>query len=468
MAPGRTPRGSARHRLGRSVARLGLAGAGRHTLVALAVLSGAVVAVAPHAAASSIQSDQSEVGKLAQEVVSDGAAVQQAVVHQDAAQARLETIDAQLAASRTRLAAERRADAAAARVLKRLLIEAYTTGETFTAAPAIFGTQSADGQIAGNEYSHVASSELNGAITTYEADQQRTKATETSLEAEQVQASASVAQLATAAQRAQAALARDTTLLAHVQDNLAVLEAAAAAQAHQQALQEEAMQAAAQQAAAQQAAAQQAAAQQAAAQQAAAQQAAAQQAASTSPVSAGTAPAGTASPGTASPPSHQSPGGYADPLRSISALSPERIDQGVDYSGYGPIYAVGDGVVLNTVNAGWPGGTFITYRLTDGPAAGLVVYVAEDVEPLVQVGQQVTPATVLGTMYEGPDGIETGWSDPSGQGYTMAHDYDQFDGANSTAFGDNFSQLLASLGAPPGVLQNTPPTGTLPTGWPTW
>jgi hypothetical protein len=71
-------------------------------------------------------------------------------------------------------------------------------------------------------------------------------------------------------------------------------------------------------------------------------------------------------------------------------------------------------------------------------------------------------------MYEGPDGIETGWSDPSGQGYTMAHDYNQFDGANSTAFGDNFSQLLASLGAPPGVLQNTPPTGTLPTGWPTW
>ncbi|MDA8076912.1 MAG: hypothetical protein M0Z40_17170, partial [Actinomycetota bacterium] len=161
------------------------------------------------------------------------------------------------------------------------------------------------------------------------------------------------------------------------------------------------------------------------------------------------------------------PGGYVNPLRAVAGLSPERIDQGVDYSGYGPIYAIGDGVVLNTVNTGWPGGTFITYRLTDGPAAGLVVYAAEDIQPSVQVGEQVSPTTVLGTMYEGPDGIETGWADSTGNGATMAYVAGQFSGANATAYGANFSQLLAALGAPPGVPNGTP-AGSLPSNWPTW
>ncbi|HUI04098.1 MAG TPA: hypothetical protein VLZ77_11195, partial [Acidimicrobiales bacterium] len=162
------------------------------------------------------------------------------------------------------------------------------------------------------------------------------------------------------------------------------------------------------------------------------------------------------------------PGTYSNPLRAIKGLTPERVDQGVDYSGFGLIYAIGDGVILSTVNSGWPGGTFISYRLTDGPAAGLVVYAAEDIDPMVGVGQSVTPGTALGAMYEGPDGIETGWADPSGDGVSMANDAGQFSGANSTAFGANFSQLLASVGAPPGVMQNNPATGVLPANWPSW
>ena len=70
-------------------------------------------------------------------------------------------------------------------------------------------------------------------------------------------------------------------------------------------------------------------------------------------------------------------------------------------------------MVLTTVNSGWPGGTFISYRLSDGPASGLVIYAAEDIDPLVAAGQSVTSGTPLGAMYEGPDGIETGWADPS-------------------------------------------------------
>ena len=95
--------------------------------------------------------------------------------------------------------------------------------------------------------------------------------------------------------------------------------------------------------------------------------------------------------------------------------------------------------------------------------AGMVV----DIEPLVQVGETVTPETVLGTIYVGPDGIETGWAD-NGTGDTMARDAGEFYGWNSTAFGANYSQLLVSLGAPGGVPQNEPPTGVLPPDWPTW
>ena len=124
-------------------------------------------------------------------------------------------------------------------------------------------------------------------------------------------------------------------------------------------------------------------------------------------------------------------------------------------------------MVRNTVGAGWPGGTFIAYQLTDGPASGLVVYVAEDVEPNVQVGQTVSSGTVIGQMYAGPDGIETGWANGASLPDTMARDSGQFSGSNSSAFGVNFSRFLQSLGAPGGI-QDGPPSGALPAGWPQW
>jgi murein DD-endopeptidase MepM/ murein hydrolase activator NlpD len=162
------------------------------------------------------------------------------------------------------------------------------------------------------------------------------------------------------------------------------------------------------------------------------------------------------------------PGSYANPLRSVGGLTPERIDMGVDYAGYGPIYAIGDGIVLTTTVPGWPGGTMIVYQLTDGPANGLVVYAAEDIAPIVNVGDTVTANTVLGLVYLGPDGIETGWGDPARIGNALAGDADQFDGANTTAFGSNFNDMLMWLGAPSGIPQNEPPTGTLPANWPQW
>ena len=392
-----------------------------------AVLLAAIVFL-PASASADVNSDQTQVSQLEVRIAQDGALVQRLVVSYDQAQAHVDAVAAQVDAARAHLGADRRAEAHASGVLRKLALNDYMTGAVDNSTMTMFETGNMTALAARQQYTAVATDGLNTAIDTVEIDAQHTQSAEARLLSDQSQAEASVQQLAGARQDAQAALVRDDTLLSQVQGNLQTLLADAARQ-------REAAQAAQEQAMAAQAAAQAAAAQNAVAH----------------PVSVTINP---------------SPGSYANPLRAVIALTPERIDQGVDYSGYGPIYAIGDGVVLSTVNAGWPGGTFISYRLSDGPESGLVIYAAEDIDPLVATGQSVTSRTVLGAMYEGPDGIETGWADPAGNGNSMAIDAGQFSGGNSTAFGASFSHLLASLGAPAGVAQNDPPTGSLPPGWP--
>ena len=163
---------------------------------------------------------------------------------------------------------------------------------------------------------------------------------------------------------------------------------------------------------------------------------------------------------------------YENPLRAIPNLLPERIDQGVDFSGAGPIYPIGDAVITNAQgdNSGWPGGGWITYRLTDGPAAGLYVYVAENVTPTVAVGQTVTPDTVIANMYEGYDGIETGWAMPSGfTAESQAPEAGGISGAGPfpTDIGTNFDELLQALGVPAASNRYDYASGVLPAGYST-
>jgi hypothetical protein len=171
-------------------------------------------------------------------------------------------------------------------------------------------------------------------------------------------------------------------------------------------------------------------------------------------------------------PRGQAPAVYLNPLRAMAGLVPERIDEGVDFGGTGPVYALGDAVVtIAGGNAGWPGGGWITYRLTDGPGAGLVVYLAEDVTPTVRTGQQVTPTTVVGTVFNGGDGIETGWAQPTG--VSAESELPEAGGIGGggpfpTLVGANFDQLLQLLGVP--AAPNAGPAyGVLPAGYPgTW
>ena len=162
---------------------------------------------------------------------------------------------------------------------------------------------------------------------------------------------------------------------------------------------------------------------------------------------------------------------YQNPLRSITGLIPERIDMGADFGGTGPIYALGNAVITNATgsNAGWPGGGWITYQLTSGPEAGLMVFVAEDVTPTVQVGQHVTSSTVIATMFAGGDGIETGWAQPSG--FSAESQLPEAGGISGngpfpTSIGLNFEELLQSLGVPAGNNRDQAVYGILPPDYP--
>jgi len=163
--------------------------------------------------------------------------------------------------------------------------------------------------------------------------------------------------------------------------------------------------------------------------------------------------------------------GYRNPLRGVIGLVPERIDEGVDFSGAGPVYALGDAVITNATgnSAGWPGGGWITYQLTDGPDAGLMVYVAEDVTPTVQVGQHVLASTVIASMFAGGVGIETGWAQPSG--LSAESQLPEAGGIGGygpfpTRIGVNFDALLQSLGVPAAPNRTQPAYGLLPGSYP--
>ncbi len=163
--------------------------------------------------------------------------------------------------------------------------------------------------------------------------------------------------------------------------------------------------------------------------------------------------------------------GYKDPLRDVTGLSPNRIDQGVDYSGTGPVYAVGNGVVIDSnPHSQWPDGNWISYQLSDGPAAGKIIYFAEDCAVAVSAGQNVTPNTVICNMYtrtKGP-GVETGWAQPGLVERAVAHS--EYHEGLATSYGQNFSAFMKSIGSTPGniSLSSSVSSTPLPAGWPTW
>jgi murein DD-endopeptidase MepM/ murein hydrolase activator NlpD len=407
------------------------------------------LAVSSQPAGASVASDQAAIAQIQQQIAADGARAQDLVSRFNDVQAHVNALEAQIAQDEKLVSAALRDETAAMSAMRRVAIKAYTTG-TGMGSPTLemlSSTSDINRTLERNHYLGAVGSKWEDALTALRLSQARTRDAEGGLRADQSQAKKTLGDLTSARDAATAAIAAGEAKLARVNGNLRSLLAA------------DAKKRAAQNAAAERALA------------AAVSAPSPQPLVSTVPSIAPSPTFGPTQPPTVGPPPPtphpSSSGGYANPLRAIQVLTPERIDQGVDYAGFGSLYAIGNGVVLNTVGAGWPGGTFIAYQLSDGPAQGLVVFAAEDIQPSVQVGDTVTSDTVIGHMYAGPYGIEMGWADGSRLPDTMARRYSQYDGSNPTAFGYNFSRLLQSVGAPGGILNGTP-TGDLPASWPRW
>jgi murein DD-endopeptidase MepM/ murein hydrolase activator NlpD len=104
---------------------------------------------------------------------------------------------------------------------------------------------------------------------------------------------------------------------------------------------------------------------------------------------------------------------YVNPFALSTGLVTGRIDQGVDFTGAGPIVAVGDAKVLRVGAPGWPEEGGVLYQLLDGPLKGETVYVFEGVDATVQAGQTVKAGQQIATFRPGGS-IETGFSDAAG------------------------------------------------------
>jgi hypothetical protein len=160
---------------------------------------------------------------------------------------------------------------------------------------------------------------------------------------------------------------------------------------------------------------------------------------------------------------------YVNPLSKVANLVAERVDQGVDFSGNGPILAIGNAKILETGGSGWPGGPYMAYQLLDGPDAGRTVYVAENIRPTVQVGQTVKAGQEIATMFQGGTGIEMGWADTGGGSpLSQTAAAGSITGANlppgGTQVGRSFESLLNSLGVPKANNLGAAPGGKLPSG----
>jgi hypothetical protein len=155
-------------------------------------------------------------------------------------------------------------------------------------------------------------------------------------------------------------------------------------------------------------------------------------------------------------------GGYTNPFAAAHNLTPSRIDQGVDYSGSGPILALGPGQVYlaSSTDTGWGNGNgFLAYTLTSGPYQGQSIYIAEGITPTVTAGQTISAGQQLATF--NAHSIETGFAaGPDNGDLALAHTI--YTDGGDTAAGRAMNNLLTALGAPGGHRDLTSCNGPCP------
>jgi len=136
---------------------------------------------------------------------------------------------------------------------------------------------------------------------------------------------------------------------------------------------------------------------------------------------------------------------YINPLRYVTVW--ERTDQGVDavMPTGAPILAPGRIKIL-AVEPGWYAGQPLVYwELLDGPDAGKVQYVAEEITDVATPGLILSQGQVIARFAPSGTGIEFGWSTPSG--VTLARATTGYEEGQVTPAGQSIRAWLNALGA---------------------
>jgi hypothetical protein len=136
--------------------------------------------------------------------------------------------------------------------------------------------------------------------------------------------------------------------------------------------------------------------------------------------------------------------GYIDPLRYVSVW--ERTDQGVDAQlpVGAPILAPCPVKVLAIIPGWYAGQPLVYFELLNGPDAGKVQYVAEQITDIARVGD-VPQGGVIARYAQSGTAIEYGWATMTGE--TLARETSGYFDGEITPAGRSMRRWLNSLGA---------------------
>lgn len=155
-------------------------------------------------------------------------------------------------------------------------------------------------------------------------------------------------------------------------------------------------------------------------------------------------------------------GFYTYPFSHSDNLYVSRTDMGKDFSGEGPIQAIGKAKILSTGAPGWPEEGGVLYKLLKGPAKGRTIFTYEGVDPTVEPGEVVKKGETIANFRPGGS-IETGFATPTGE--ALAAPY--YNEGDVTPPGEKMSAWLERLSGKPSapLSGSTTPVGYSPTGY---
>jgi hypothetical protein len=136
---------------------------------------------------------------------------------------------------------------------------------------------------------------------------------------------------------------------------------------------------------------------------------------------------------------------YIDPLQYVTRW--ERTDQGVDATMAvgAPILAPGTVKILAIEPNWYAGQPLVYYELLDGPQAGNVQYVAEEITDIARPGLILQQGQVIARFAPRGTGIEFGWSTING--VTLARATTGYEEGQVTPAGRSIRAWLNGLGA---------------------